>query len=283
MDSIRFNFVDYLKDAKSGILHTVKHSSKWSSHYEYDTYTLMNDSKSNCTDNTKENDHQQQLNQQRSIAKRPSPELDYDPEEFLLNLDLFNSSFNESAPKSSRSTANLFAKEQHFDETESDEEEDDDYDENDDEDDLSSVNDRDSLRSGSSKANKSRKRIKKILPQQTTTDELFDSSMQSHNNVDSLKKKKVIHADSTSSVKKAMASNKKKELSVEEALKRDKKRERRQKRRDRAADFYVLSFDNELTETSSSESDSSSKNEINNSTANSMHCDFLTLSNVRRE
>ena len=54
-------------------------------------------------------------------------------------------------------------------------------------------------------------------------------------------------------------------MSQEEILKREQKRERRQKRRDRAAanDFYILSFDNELTETSSSESetDSSSKNE----------------------
>ncbi len=256
MDSIRFNFVDYLKDAKSGIVQTIKNCSKWSSSYELDTFKLMNElhsSKSNCTESIILKENESQLNQ---CAKRPSQELDYDPEEFLLNLDLFSNSFNEAPPKSNRSTSNLFSKENNlnFDESQSvDEYDDEDFDEEDDDDGIS-------LKSNSSKTKTAQnKKAKKIAKQQTATDEIFESSILS-NKVDSRpsQSKKAKSSVTEKSVKKKV-------LNQEEIIKREKKRERRQKRRDRAAanDFYILSFDNELTGTSSSESetDSSSKNE----------------------
>ncbi len=260
LDSIRFNFVDYLKDAKIGILQTIRNSSKWSSSYELDTYKLMNDlhsSKSNCTESIiKEND-----SQSYPYAKRPAQELDYDPEEFLLNLDLFSNSFNEAPAKSNRSTLNLFSKE-NFDESESvDEYEDEDFDDDDDE---AASQDKVSINSKSNKIKSlSNRKTKTIDEQQTTTEDIFNGSILSNkvdtNKDQALGKKKNVSSKSNSK------SVKKKVLSPEEMLKRDQKRERRQKRRDRAAanDFYVLSFDNEVTETSSSESetDSSSKNE----------------------
>ena len=277
LDSIRFNFVDYLKDAKHGIMTAIKNSSKWSSSYELDTYKLMNDlqnsnSKSNCTESISKETESLSF----PFAKRPSHELDYDPEEFLLNLDLFNNSFNDLPPKSSRSTLNLFSKENNFEESEGvDEYDDEDFDDEDEGE--SSFNE---VESSNKDSKTTRKKVKKMLKQKTTTDDLFDSSILSTRN-DSNKK-----LSSTSKIKELTAgqtASKKQMVNKEEATKREQKRERRQKRRDRAAanDFYKFAFDNELTETSSeSDTDSSARNEIVDSVTNSKHINIITNFNM---
>jgi hypothetical protein len=234
----------------------------------------MNDlhsSKSNCTESIiKENDSQAYL-----YAKRPAQELDYDPEEFLLNLDLFSNSFNEVPAKSNRSTLNLFSKE-NFDESESvDEYDDEDFDDDDDE---AASQDKVSINSKSNKIKSlSNKKAKTIGEQPTTTDDILNGSILSNkvdtNKDQALAKKKNVLSKINSNEK----SVKKKVLSPEEMLKRDQKRERRQKRRDRAAanDFYVLSFDNEVTETSSSESETDSSSKNDNEQISTSWCFFI--------
>lgn len=87
LDSINFNFVDYLKDSREGILSCCQKSQKWSSTYDFvSDLTRLKSTK---------------------ILDKPSQELDYDPEEFLFNLNISSGSINENA-KSTRSTVNLF-------------------------------------------------------------------------------------------------------------------------------------------------------------------------------
>ncbi|RNA15972.1 hypothetical protein BpHYR1_050963 [Brachionus plicatilis] len=90
LDSMNFNFVDYLKDSKQGILSSSQKSHKWSSTYDFvSDLTNLNSTK---------------------ILDKPSQELEYDPEEFLFNLNISSGSINENT-KSTRSTINLFPRE----------------------------------------------------------------------------------------------------------------------------------------------------------------------------
>ena len=164
LDSMNFNFVDYLKDSREGILSCYQKSQKWSSTYDFvSDLTNLNSTK---------------------ILDKPSQELDYDPEEFLFNLNISSGSINENA-KSTRSTVNLFNREANTD--------------------LDSLE--------------------------------FDSS----------------------SITSAIINN------TESKIKKNQikdKRKNSRKNKTSANDFYVLSFDNELSESSESEeSQSSEKNE----------------------
>lgn len=194
LDSMRFNFVDYLKDSKNGILTSTQKSLKWSS-----TYDFVSNLSSNNLNSTKIQDENQ------FYLSQPSQELDYDPEEYLFNLNISSGSLHEPAAKSARSTMNLFAKDNY--EHESIE---------------------------------------------------YDSS--SLNNSDEAKKNKV----RTKTISKQNITRNKKSKSNEEILRNSKKntpsRAKRSTRRNRASanDFYILSFDNELSETSSDSSSSQS-------------------------
>ncbi|CAF0733065.1 unnamed protein product [Brachionus calyciflorus] len=173
LDSMNFNFVEYLKDSRSGILLSTQKSHKWSSHYDF----VSNLNNLNSTKIIDENQFFQ-----------PSQELEYDPEEYLFNLNISSGSLNDNNPKSTRTTVNLFAKEIQSDHD---------------------GFDFDMLSLTSSNKNKSENR-----------------------------------------------KNKSKSSRTSEKIKKTKPR------KNRASDFYVLSFDNELSETSSSSSECSiSENE----------------------
>lgn len=94
LDGSHFNFIDYLKDAQRGIACSTQISLKWSCFYDASTFT--NESNSDSS--------QSQLTAKHT---RPSHELDYDAEEYLLNLNIFTSSLSDPI-KSARTTQNLF-------------------------------------------------------------------------------------------------------------------------------------------------------------------------------
>lgn len=127
LDHIRFNYVDYLKDAKAGILFTSHKTSKWLLRYDActinaavkeainnddaSTTTVADSSPSHDTTNNDKNPNslksenssplqqQQQLQHQHShhLQSHLSVDLDADVEEFFFNLNLTSAAnaFNE--------------------------------------------------------------------------------------------------------------------------------------------------------------------------------------------
>ena len=205
LDGKRFNFVDYLKDAKQGILATTEAASKWSCNYEPSSL----DSFISDADTAKP-------------MQRALHELDYDAEEYLLNLNIFASSLNDPV-KSSRNTMQLFAKD-----NDSALEDNIDFD-------LSSLTE---------------------SKRDTKHDHKPDSETSSKRRVK--KFKKIKQPDMID--KKSLTKENILVVSTQSNL---KKRERmKTKRRERANDFYFLSFDNELSDSSNSSSASSHEDEI---------------------
>lgn len=210
LESTRFDFVNYLRDANVGICDTIEKTKKWSQ--KYDVNELA---------------YESQLKEETHLSHDT---LDYDAEEFLLNLNLFSGSLlNDSAQsKSNRST-------QHIN-----------YDSDSD---LNSLNESQHNFNPNQKSQKVGKKsgIKSTRKEnmRTTTDDLFDSSILANKN------DKMFEENMSSSTR----TNKLKEDALS---KLEKKLERKQRRREKAKDFYILSFDNELSETSSSESQSDS-------------------------
>lgn len=237
LDGMRFNFVDYLKDAKSGILYTIQKTYKWSSCYDvptsaqaHEAHDMTNGSKTNSLDTSKG-------------SKNAFHDLDCDAEEYLLNLNIFSSSLSDTVEKSTRSTMNLFAKD-------NDESEGVDYE-------ASSTTETDTF--GSDDAVKSKRKAKKNTKEiatnknrRTTTEDIFESS--------------ILSQKFDKNIEEGPETNKNELLNEEDLAKKEKKRQKKERRRNRAVanDFYVLSFDNELSETSSSSSDDSSLNENGN-------------------
>lgn len=85
LDNIRFNYVDYLKDAKSGITMTAEKTSKWSLRYDVNS-TSTSDAISRRGASKSSQIVQSQLS---------SSDLDADVEEFFFNLNLSSNTFNE--------------------------------------------------------------------------------------------------------------------------------------------------------------------------------------------
>jgi len=88
LDGSHFNFVDYLKDAHQGILCSTQISRNWS--YSYDTSHFQSGQAINTIDSS------------QTAFKFPSHELEYDAEEYLLNLNIFTSSITDPISKSSK-------------------------------------------------------------------------------------------------------------------------------------------------------------------------------------
>lgn len=132
-------------------------------------------------------------------ANQPSNELDNDPEEFFLNLNLSTAVSDPSATKSTRSTMNLFSRD-------------------------NTVN--------------------------YETDSMMDFDLNSLNEAQPT-------ASSSNPRTKTKSKSKPKSSGVEKKPS-SKLRSRRRRNRALANDFYILSFDNEISETSSSSSSSSS-------------------------
>ena len=118
-DNMRFNFIEYLKDAKSGILKTSLKTNKWSCQYEEsnnnntNTTALQNDSETKSLSrranliSSPTND--KETNSDAKTNTSQFQELDCDPDEFLFHLKLNASSLDEANVKSLRSTMNLFS------------------------------------------------------------------------------------------------------------------------------------------------------------------------------
>ncbi len=227
-DHMRFNFIEYLKDARFGIEKTAERSIKWMHNYD----TLSENSLTKLNSNSEQNvaaiaqehsnaDSTTVRSKQASPKKSPQHvladgmtnpsnansfhELDYDPDEFLFNLKINSASLEDPNVKSARSTVNIFSKDE--------------------------------------------------------TDEIDDeiSSLSESREMPKSSKSKSRHHQKTpsSSTKPVKSSEKKPE-----------KPKRAQNPRNRSNDFYVLSFDNELSETESADSTSSSSISLNKSTNN---------------
>lgn len=99
LDGSHFNFVDYLKDAQQGISNSIQISLGWSSFYEAPSCQLTDSSTSNSESGSQQ--------QQRKTNMGPSPDLENDAEEYLLNLNIFASGLNDPDGACKR-TQNLF-------------------------------------------------------------------------------------------------------------------------------------------------------------------------------
>ena len=190
LDCMRLNFMDYLKDAKQGILKTSDQAIKWSFNYEVFVPNTNTEQQQNQTEPT--------MKPTKNLKTRPSAELDCDAEEFLLNLNIFSSSLHDPT-KSARSTINLFSSKE-----------------------IDALN----------------------------TDENLEFDLSS-----------LAGMSQTSSVKKSVRRRTRKGTSVRrvstDGSANEAKRTRRRKRRERKVnDFYCISFDNELSETSDSSASS---------------------------
>ena len=126
LENMRFNFVDYLKDAKIGILYTTQKTRKWSCTYDVNSCQIVNELNNNSANElldvstngnnisqnsscaTTNNNNNNNNKSSQSTSNMPAHELDYDPEEFLINLNIASSSLNDTN-KSLRSTSNLFS------------------------------------------------------------------------------------------------------------------------------------------------------------------------------
>jgi hypothetical protein len=217
LESTRFDFVNYLRDANAGICDTIEKTKKWSQKYD-------------LIEMTNENEFKDETRLSHDI-------LDYDAEEFLLNLNIFSSSLlNDSTQsKSNRST-------QHIN-----------YDSDSD---LNSLNEVQHHYANPNQKNQniSKKLLNKLARKEklrTTTDDLFDSSILSNKN-DNMFEENLSTSSRTNKLKENAFS------------KLERKLERKQQRREKAKDFYILSFDNELSETSSSESQTDSDDRLSN-------------------
>jgi hypothetical protein len=230
---MRFNFVEYLKDAKFGIERTAQRTTKWMHNYDtLSTNSLSTNLNSNSQQNVELVEQSSSENNNTTAAatvnsKQASPkkspqhsilaesmtannqynmssfhELDYDPDEFLFNLKINSTSLEDPNIRSARSTVNIFAK---------DEEENDDDDDDDDDDELSILSERHEPKNSNSK------------------------SKHHHH--------KGTSSSSSSSTKPVRSSEKKTDSSAP--------KRRAKNPRNRSNDFYVLSFDNELSETES--------------------------------
>lgn len=104
LDGSHFNFVDYLKDAQQGISNSIQISLGWSSFYEAPSCQLTDSSTSNSESGRQT---PQVSQQQRKTNMGPSPDLENDAEEYLLNLNIFASGLNDPDGASKR-TQNLF-------------------------------------------------------------------------------------------------------------------------------------------------------------------------------
>jgi hypothetical protein len=125
---MRFNFIDYLRDAKFGISETAEKSSKWL--YNYDTLSCSknsdNNQRLNLSDqnidekssslalsppNTNKNNNDN--NNNNNTNNLMFQELENDPDEFLFNLKINSTSLDidpatNLGAKSARSTMNIF-------------------------------------------------------------------------------------------------------------------------------------------------------------------------------
>jgi hypothetical protein len=120
VDSMRFNFVEYLRDAKLGITQTAEKTQEWSLRYDLsdggiaESIRKERQQSSNQSSNTNSqfnhhhhSRHHYNYQQQKLLQKQQQQaELDYDAEEFLLHLNLYSI---ESSSKSRHSTMSLFA------------------------------------------------------------------------------------------------------------------------------------------------------------------------------
>ena len=183
--------MDYLKDAKQGILKTSDHVTKWSFNY-----AIFGD------DQMSQND----TNKPGQSNLRPSTELESDAEEFLLNLNIFSTSLHEQA-KSARSTMNLFAKDLEIAQTDDNLE----FDLNS----LAGMSQTSSVKNGI----KIKRRVKKSSRRISSEGSLGNNETEA------------------------------------------KKNRSRRRRERKVNDFYCISFDNELSETSGSSSSSASSSE----------------------
>lgn len=202
LDGSQFNFIDYLKDAQQGILMATQSSLKWSAFYNTPSNTSENSDSSQTPFTKSENN---------IPGKAPSHELDYDAEEYLLNLNIFSTSINDPI-KSTRTTQNIFESN------------------NDD------VNDYDSMShdykresSISSDAVRNDDELKKIKKKSRKSPRYKTDNLPEVKN---------------SSVDKENCEN----LTVPKADAAKKRQRMRHRRRERANDFYFISFDNELSE-----------------------------------
>ena len=106
---MRFNYIDYLKDAKAGILNTAEETSNWSCRYDVITTAgLTNSNPSTLEIKSKQQQQQQQKENISSSNKLLSNDLDNDVEEFFFHLNLSTTIFNNDPSRSTRSTMNLF-------------------------------------------------------------------------------------------------------------------------------------------------------------------------------
>jgi hypothetical protein len=242
LENMRFNFVDYLKDAKIGILYTTQKTRKWSCNYDVNS-SQLNELNSNSTNellDLSNNGHNVSHNNSSATNNTtnnekfnvgtnnlPAHELDYDPEEFLINLNIASSSLNDPN-KSLRSTSNLFSSKEIEHEILGD------FDDslNDTNETIDKINNS-SIRLIKSNKNKSdNKKSRKSTKHNSCTIKNSTILEDVNENIERLNKKL------------------------------NKTKEEKTKRRSRRAagasnDFYILSFDNELSETSQSESSDS--------------------------
>ena len=207
LDGMRFNFVDYLKDAKLGIVNSSNTTSRWSFNYDISnaTNSLIDHSKANI----------------KTEIKQPSHELDYDAEEYLLNLNIFTTSLTDPV-KSTRSTINLFTNNDHRDDFV-------DFDSN-------SIAETQSIQKTKRKLTKKNKTNRRQTTSSSIVPVLFDDSISIDGNILSTDLAEPINT---------------------------KQKRQRMKRRERASDFYFLTFDNEMSDSDDTSSISTSSGEKN--------------------
>jgi len=205
-----------LKDAKLGIVKTANQTIKWSFNYDISAYSSDIHFK----------------NIRHQTLKHPSAELDYDAEEYLLNLNIFSSSLVDPMSlntKSSRSTMNLFSNHK------------DDYA------DFDSQSLLDQNRPKESDLKKNHQ----------------DTS--SHKVKRKLKKSTKSSNRNTNTIASSSSKNMFDDHVLEELTDKVSKLKKRQrvKRCEKASDFYFLTFDNELSDSDASSTESSSAEETN--------------------
>jgi hypothetical protein len=220
---MRFNFVDYLKDAKLGILNSANKSYKWSFNYDISNYSIFNN----------KNDTK---NKQNLASNRPSPELDYDAEEYLLNLNIFTSNLSDPT-KSTRSTMNLFSNSKN---------------------EFVDFDSQSLLTEYKNNNNNSNK----IISEQNSNNNLIKSKRK--------KNTKSKHRRTTTSTTVASSS-----FSLKFDDVSTKRQKMRSKRQEKANDFYFLTFDNELSDTDVSDDEVlSDENNLKNSQDNEQEDDY---------
>ena len=94
LEGIRFNYVDYLKDAKKGISNTADKTSKWSSHYDVSEKNSSVAANRRSTTTTTASSSSSKspsgvaLTPNNHAPNQPSHELEADVEEFFFNLNV---------------------------------------------------------------------------------------------------------------------------------------------------------------------------------------------------